>query len=335
MSDSSSPDYKSLYLQEKERRTREGERREQAEARQKQAEARQKLAEAQRKQAEDEASKEKERNRSLTFMELICHGHNLLSRPLRVRTPSRSTIGIIPPPTGKYCPVRLEPWKCCPRQQQEIYDAVCKYLQPAEEAPSRLPTSLIALEADARRFCLDPMHSEQSVESYERIAVEGHVRDIVAELCKLDAARDEFGLGDGIWFDNHKNSLDGLECIEANVHQQSSVHNPKPDQFCIHRVDGNITTLLTAVEYKPPHKLPTEALRKGLRPMDLWRELVSSNKTTQEEASKIQYNIEKLVCYALIQEYHVMIQEGLKYSWLTNGISRVLLRIPYDEPGTL
>ncbi|KAJ5714337.1 uncharacterized protein N7483_011518 [Penicillium malachiteum] len=321
MADNSSPDYKSLYLQEKERR-------EQAEARQKQAEARQ-------KQAEDEAGIEKERNRSLTFMELIRHGHDLLSRPLRIRTPSRSTTGTIPPPTGKYCPVRLEPWTNCALEQQEIYDAVCKYLQPTKEAPSRLPTSLITLEADARRFCLDPMHSEQSVESYERIAVEGHVRDIVAELCKIDAARNDFSLGDGIWFDNHKNSLDHDECVEADLHQSSSIHNPKPDQFCIHRVNGNTSTLLTTVEYKPPHKLPTEALRIGLRPMDLWRELVCSKKIPQEEASKLKYNIEKLACSALVQEYHVMIQEGLQYSWLTNGIARVLLRIPYDEPGTL
>ncbi|KAJ5737342.1 uncharacterized protein N7483_002467 [Penicillium malachiteum] len=314
MADSSSPDYKRLYLQEKERNTQERERRE---------------------QAEDEARKEKERSRSLAFMELICHGHNLLSRPLRVRTPSRSTTGTIPPPTGKYCPVRLKPWTNCPLQQQEIYDAVCKYLQPTEGVSSQLPTSLITLEADARRFCLDPMHSEQSVESYERIAVEGHVRDIVAELCKIDAARSEFRLGDGIQFDNHKNSLDRDECVEANLHQSSRVHNPKPDQFCIHRVDGNTSTLLTTVEYKPPHKLPTEALRIGLRPMDLWRELVSSNKIPQEEASKLKYNIEKTVCSALVQEYHAMIQEGLQYSWLTNGIARVLLHIPYDEPGTL
>jgi hypothetical protein len=55
---------------------------------------------------------------------------------------------------------------------------------------------------------------------------------------------------------------------------------------------------------------------------------------TNQEA-KLRYNAERLVCSALVQEYHVMIQEGLEYSYVTNGIARVLLRVPHDDPGTL
>ena len=87
MAANSSPDYKSLYLQEQERR----------------------------KQAEDEGRQEKERReqaeertRPTTFVEFLRHSHDLLSRPLRVETPSRSTTGKIPLPTGKYYPTRLE-----------------------------------------------------------------------------------------------------------------------------------------------------------------------------------------------------------------------------------
>jgi hypothetical protein len=36
------------------------------------------------------------------------------------------------------------------------------------------------------------------LEAYERFGVEEHVHDIIAELCKIPAACDEFGLGDGI-----------------------------------------------------------------------------------------------------------------------------------------
>ncbi|KAJ5827595.1 hypothetical protein N7447_004358 [Penicillium robsamsonii] len=50
---------------------------------------------------------------------------------------------------------------------------------------------------------------------------------------------------------------------------------------------------------------------------------------------KLKYNAERLVCSAIVQEYHVMIQEGLEYSHVTNGVARVLLRVPYDNPGTL
>ncbi len=55
-------------------------------------------------------------------------------------------------------------------------------------------TPLIALEEDAKQFGLRSISSEQGLENYERIAVEDHVRDIIAELCKIDAAQDEFGL---------------------------------------------------------------------------------------------------------------------------------------------
>ncbi|KAJ5902656.1 hypothetical protein N7495_003184 [Penicillium taxi] len=44
---------------------------------------------------------------------------------------------------------------------------------------------------------------------------------------------------------------------------------------------------------------------------------------------------ERLVWSAIAHEYHVMIQEGLKYSYVTNGVARVLLCVPYNDPGIL
>jgi hypothetical protein len=63
--------------------------------------------------------------------------------------------------------------------------------------------------------------------------------------------------------------------------------------------------------------------------------MVRSNKITTDHAEKLKYNAERLVCSAIVQEYHVMIQEGLEYSYITNGVARVLLRVPYDDPSTL
>lgn len=93
--------------------------------------------------------------------------------------------------------------------------------------------------------------------------------------------------------------------------------------------------IIQNVEYKPPHKLSVETLRTGLEPMDLWKEVVRNNKIPMEEGEKLRYNAKRLVCSAIAQEYHVMIQEGLEYSYLTNGSARVLLRVPYDNPSTL
>ncbi|KAJ5841399.1 hypothetical protein N7534_011229 [Penicillium rubens] len=318
MAANSSPDYKSLYLQEQERR----------------------------KQAEDEGRQEKERReqaeertRPTNFVEFLCHSHTLLSRPLRAEIPSRSTTGKVPLPTGKYCPTRLEHWTDCPAQLSELYRSVYNHLHTPGGAP-RLFSSLHMLEGLGLRLCRKPISCEQELEAYERFAVEEHVHDIVTELCKLPAARDEFGLGDGIQFSNHTNFLNDNDIMEADASQSSSVPlpsvpHPRPDQFCVHRVDGNTTTLLTTVEYKPPHKLPVATLRIGLRPMDLWKDMVKSNKIPTDKEAKLRYNAERLVCSAIVQEYHVMIQEGLEYSYVTNGIARVLLRVPYDDPSTL
>ncbi|KAJ5367855.1 hypothetical protein N7541_001796 [Penicillium brevicompactum] len=136
MADSNSPDYKALFLQAEKRRKEAEEQQKQAEEQQKQAEERQKQAEERQKQAEDESRKEKERREQLqelsrptTFVEFLRHSHDLLSRPLRVETPSRSTTGKIPIPTGKYCPARLEQWTDCSALQSELFRSVYSYLQ--------------------------------------------------------------------------------------------------------------------------------------------------------------------------------------------------------------
>ncbi|CAG8899420.1 unnamed protein product [Penicillium egyptiacum] len=241
----------------------------------------------------------------------------------------------IPLPTGKYCLARSEHWTDCLAQLSELYRSVYSYLQLTPGGTPRLFSSLYELEGLGRRLCRKPISCEQELEAYKRFAVEEHVHDIVPELCKLPAARDEFGLRDGIQFSNYTNSLNDNDIIEADASQPLSVPHPRPDQFCIHRVDGNTTSLLTTVEYKPPHKLPVATLRTGLRPMDLWKDMVKSNKIPTNKEAKLRYNTERLVCSAIVQEYHVMIQEGLEYSYVTNGIARVLLRVPHDDPSTL
>ncbi|CAG8934968.1 unnamed protein product [Penicillium salamii] len=328
MAANSSPDYKSLYLQEQERR--------------KQAEDEGRQEKEKRKQAEDKGRQEREKReqaeadtRPTNFVEFLSHSHNLLCRPLRADTPSRSTTWKLPLPTEKYCPTRLEHWADCPQQLSELYRSVYSYLQLTPGGAPRLFSSLHGLQGWGRRLCRKPISCEQELEAYERFAVEEHVRDIVTELCKLPAARDELCLGDGIQFSNHTNSLNDNDTTEADASQPSSVPNPRPDQFCIHRVDGNTATLLTTVEYKPPHKLPVSTLRIGLRPMDLWKDMVKSNKISTNQEAKLKYNAERLACSAIVQEYHVMIQEGLEYSYVTNGIARVLLRVPHDDPSTL
>ena len=69
--------------------------------------------------------------------------------------------------------------------------------------------------------------------------------------------------------------------------------------------------------------------------MDFWREVVQPDSVPTEERAKLGYNAARLTGSAVTQEYHIMIQEGLEYSYLTNGFALVLLYVPYDEPSTL
>ncbi|KAJ5522982.1 hypothetical protein N7513_003275 [Penicillium frequentans] len=322
MAGNSPHDYKSLLLQAEEKLKQAEEKIKQAEEREKQAGERQRQAEERQRLAEERREQEEERSRPTTFAELIHHSHKLLSKQIRVAIPSKSTTGSIPLPKGKHCPTKLRPWTDCNSQQQFIYDRVCKYLQPTGHESVRLFPSLIALEEFARRFALRPISSEQGLETYERIAVEDHVRDVISELCKIPAARDM------------NLCLVMVSEVEPGADYLPS-RRPKPDQFCIHRVDGNSNSLLLTVEYKPPHKLSVENLRAGLRPMELWEEMVHCNIVPMSRIEKLQYNAERLTTSAIVQAYDVMIEEGRADAILTNGLARVLLHVPYDDPATL
>ncbi|EDN04532.1 conserved hypothetical protein [Histoplasma mississippiense (nom. inval.)] len=353
MADRSSPDYEALYRKaEAERRQAEELRRQaeelrrqaeelrrQAEELRRQAEERERHEGELRRQAEERESQERVRNQPTTLEELIKGCHDSFSQPLQVGTPTRSTKGSIPPPTGKYCPTSLCFWSNCPAQLQEIYDAVSTYLQPTGRDAPRLFTSLLVLNELGRRYSSRKLRSEKDLEHYERTAVEDHVHDIIAELCKIPDAQERFRLGDGILFENHENLLQTSEESDVQLLDESSTKHPKPDSFCIHRINDSTNTLITTVEYKPPHKLSVENLRAGLRSMKLWEEIVQSDTIPKSDElnkdEKLRYNAEQLTCSVLVQEYHVMIQAGLEYSYITNGFAIILLRVPYSDPSTL
>jgi hypothetical protein len=95
-------------------------------------------------------------------------------------------------------------------------------------------------------------------------------------LCKIPDARERLQLGGGIIFDNHANTLkepadhdtdEDDDDDNDETFDKSSTQHPRPDQFCIHRVNGTTNALLTTVEYKPPHKLRIEDIRSGLHPI--------------------------------------------------------------------
>ncbi|GLA10361.1 hypothetical protein AnigIFM60653_003791, partial [Aspergillus niger] len=259
MENSSPPDYQALYLRAEEERQREAELRKQAEERGRQAEEERqreaelrKQAEERGRQAEQERDQEKEQTRRTTFAELIRYCHNYTSLCLRVESPSRSTTGTVPAPKGKRCPLQLLPWTECTAIQQEIYHSVCTYLAPPGQPAAQVFPSRTVLKGFGEEFKKRAISSEQDLQNYERFGVENH-------------------LGNGIQFDNHANALDAVDADQSKTDKSA---NSRPDQYCIHRVDGDKNTTIMTVEYKPPHKLSVENLRAGLRPMQFWDEVV-------------------------------------------------------------
>ena len=67
----------------------------------------------------------------------------------------------------------------CQQQQEEIYHSVCGHLGSTGKTAPRLFPSLNALEYEGQKVKRRPISSEQDLETYERPAVEDHVRDIV------------------------------------------------------------------------------------------------------------------------------------------------------------
>ncbi|KAL4821546.1 hypothetical protein BDW67DRAFT_190958 [Aspergillus spinulosporus] len=300
---SNRPDLEALILREVELR--------------KQAEERQQQAEERIQQAKERTQQAEKQIQQTTFSELIQYCHKYFYRPLNAEIPIRSTTGQIQPPTRKHCPFRFEHWSECESKQQEIYSSVCSYLEPSGQTAARLFSPHIALKDLGKRF-ERAIRSEQDLRDYERFGPENYVSDIITELSKIPAARAEFRLSDGVRFESHARSLVADEAdLPKPKPKQPKKPPPKLDQDCIHRIDGDKRTLLTTVEYKPPHKLSVQNLRAGLRPMHFWKKNP------------------RLTGSALVQEYSVMIEAGLEYSYVTNGLALVLLRVDYDEPGTL
>ncbi|KAK9241777.1 hypothetical protein V1506DRAFT_549683 [Lipomyces tetrasporus] len=254
--------------------------------------------------------------RHTTFEQFIRACHNLLSLQVEVGDKSLSTKGSLTKPTGRLCPQRLRNWADCLDSQQQLYNSVRKFLHASEEDAPRLFSSVHSLENLGRNHCSRPLRS-----------------GVIAELCKISDAREEFKLEDGVQFDNHANALTDAESDKPDVKDQSSVRHPVPDIF-FYRVKGNTNTLFTTGEYKPPHKLSVESLRAGLRPMDFYEKVVQVVKIPPRD-EKLRYNAEQLTGSALVQQYDVMIRKGLEYSYITNGLALVLLHVCYDDPSTL
>ncbi|KAL1973217.1 hypothetical protein VTN31DRAFT_5852 [Thermomyces dupontii] len=173
-----------------------------------------------------------------------------------------------------------------------------------------------------------PICSESDLDNFMHSAVDDFVLMIVQALCEDPDARQRFQLPDSIRFQTHYPRT--LE-EEAGEDERSGTRRPRPDRYCIHRMDEDTEYLVTTFELKPPHKLDVQSLRTGLRDMDFVREVVQQDTTPTDENENTKSSAERLVGATLTQIYDVMIREGLEFSYILTGFAFVFLRVPKDE----
>ncbi|KAI9731009.1 MAG: hypothetical protein M1834_005470 [Cirrosporium novae-zelandiae] len=296
---------------------------------QKEQESRRKAEESQR-QAEESRRQAESKIQRTTFGEFLETCHVVLSNPLIVQdNRTFATKGTTTNPKGKYCPTHLRHWDDFPQAQQQLFDNVHELFHPSSEKPQRLFSPKLALEDLGQSLCRRPLASEGDLQSYERFAVEGKVTDVVSNLINIPHANEKFSLGKGVVFENHANTLND------DVEKERFGKRSRLDQVCVyHKNDGN-RSLAFVIEYKAAHKLSVAYFRAGLRPMNLWEEVVQRVTVPTDPDEKLKYNAERLVGAAVTQTFSYMIDEGIEYSYLTNGLARVFLRIRRDDPTTL
>lgn len=340
-------------LKESERGRQEAQRgRQEAERGQQEAERGRQEAERGRQEAERGRQEERQRNQRTTLEEYLQACHNYLHTSLSVELDARLTTKGFTSAKNKYYPKTLSPWENFPKTNQRLFDEVCGFIPSAGESCPRPFSPILHLEELKEKICRRKLASETDLLSYERIAVEDMVTDVIDRLCKLDLARERFGLGQGVTFENHMNSLnDAAEEVQERLHirtppmrlssnsdsNSDSGSNPtrtRADQFCVYsNLDGN-KNLLFVVEYKPPHKLTTGNLKAGFREMKIEDILGQATIPTESEA-KLQYNADQLVSAVATQTFHYMIENGLEYSYITTGEAFVFLHIKKKDPTTL
>ncbi|KAL1955882.1 hypothetical protein VTO42DRAFT_7955 [Malbranchea cinnamomea] len=130
--------------------------------------------------------------------------------------------------------------------------------------------------------------------------LEGLSKDVVAQPLRSEDARVRFRLPDGVRFEKYYYAR-SLEKEEGAGDGQSGTRL-RPDWYCFHRTDDNADCLLTTAELKPPHKL-------------------ECNESSAESR----------IGATLAQEYNVMVEEGMEFSYISNGMAYVFLHVPENE----
>ncbi|CAJ2500638.1 Uu.00g034910.m01.CDS01 [Anthostomella pinea] len=316
------------------------------EAERQQQEERRRAEEAERHQEEERrrAEEAEEQTRNTTLNEYIAASHHLVFGHFTIETNTdRTSKGSITNPRNKLCPTNLRPWSDFLDHQRTTLGILYNTFLTNE----RRFESRSVLYGLGQRISNRRISNEKALEYFLHTSVEDPVRLVVDQLKAVEEVRRAFGIGDGIVFENHPNALSDIAdevrqaatTLPQTPDQGRGPSQIRPGQICVHRSDERPQerTMPYVSEYKAPHKLTAPHLRVGLRPMDIYKEVVNRKTipTAADPEGRFQYHSERLTASALTQTYHYMIEGGLEYGLLTTGEAIVFLKVDWQDPETL
>ncbi|KAF5018018.1 hypothetical protein F66182_10021, partial [Fusarium sp. NRRL 66182] len=310
-------------------------------------------AERKRQQERQRADKERQRadaseeaTRPTTIEEYITACHTSVFSRCTIETdPELSSRGPITNPRNKWCPKNLRPWTDFILEQRLTFGI----LGDTFPIDSRVFENRAFLVGLGDRVSQRRIADEKSLEYFLHNSVEDPVRVIIQQLREVETVTAAFEIGQGIVFENHPHALSDTaeEVIERETlatpqtpDHGRDLNQLRPDQICVTRSNNEPSaprTIAYISEYKSPCKLTVQHLRIGLRPMDIYKEVVNRKTipTSVDPDARFRYHAERLTASAITQTYHYMIESGLEYGNLTIGEATVFLKIDWNEPETL
>lgn len=298
------------------------------------AEIEKQRAEIEKQRAEtlrQHADEVEERYQKTTFAEYLQACHQFISKPISIQTDNKSTTkGSITNPTGRICPTYLQAWDFR-SAQQSLFDEVYEIFHSPPGSPRRVFSNVPYIEGIGKEACDKPLASENDLRRHQETEVENRVKEVVGQLVQLPAAQSDLKLGQGIFFENHTNTI----TEEPGQVEPAAKQSLSTDQNCVYMENDNDRRLLYIIEYKAAHKLPDAFLRAGLQSMNILKEVVHKVEISTDPEERLLERSMFLSCAAITQTFDYMIKGGLEYGCLTNGRMKVMLRVPEDDPSTL
>ncbi|KAI1479358.1 hypothetical protein F4774DRAFT_382769 [Daldinia eschscholtzii] len=328
-------------LQEVQRAKEDAEQRAEEERRAKEEERR---AKEDAEQRAEEARRDKER---ATLEEYFSACHASLFTKFNIITNTKSTKSTkshcVTNPRDKWCPQYLKPWTDFTTEKKLIFDKINETFP----SHSRVFLNPIRMESSMEKLSRLLIINQTSLRVFIDESLETPILSIVDQFQKVQEVATAFAIGSGITFRDQVSALsnNAEEVVEKEVSMfQTPIHKLnlnqlRPDQICLAQPDNEHSKprIVYVSEYKAPTQLTIQHLRAGLRPMDIFKDVVNRKTipTSKDPNGQLQYQADILTASAITQTYHYMVEAGIEYGNLTIGEATVFLKMDWEEPETL